>query len=143
MPVISITPTLGIDESEIQVDFVRASGPGGQNINKVATAVQLRFDVSSSPSLASDVKERVIALAGTRITTDGVLVIDARQHRTQEQNRQAAIARLIELLRRAAEPPKPRHRTRPTRASVQKRIEGKRRRGTVKRMRRWSSTGEE
>jgi len=143
MTVLSITPTLGVDESEIQIDFIRGSGPGGQNINKVSTAVQLRFDVGRSLSLSPEVKERLIGLAGNRISGEGILIIEARQHRTQEQNRRAAILRLVDLLHKAAEPPQPRYRTRPTRASVQKRLEGKRQRGTTKRMRRWSPTGEE
>jgi ribosome-associated protein len=132
---LSITPTLAIDESEIKLEFVRASGPGGQNVNKVATAVQLRFDVLNSPSLPADVRERLMRLAGSRMTEDGVLVITARQFRSQERNRQAAVERLVQLIRQAAEKPKPRRKTRPTLASKQRRLEGKRRRSQTKRMR--------
>ena len=114
---IHITPTIAIDESEIQLEFMRASKPGGQKVNKVATAVQLRFDVGNSPSLPDDVRERVVHLAGRRITRDGVLIIRAERFRTQDRNREDAIKRLIELIRKAAEKPKPRRTTRPTRAS--------------------------
>ncbi len=133
---IHITRTIAIDESEIQQEFIRASGPGGQNINKVATAVQLRFDVGNSPSLPDDVRERLIRLAGRRITGDGVLIIDARRFRMQERNRQDAIDRLVELIRKAAEKPKVRRRARPTLASKRRRLEAKRRRSETKRMRR-------
>src|SRR5499433_1576581 len=109
---LTITPTIAIDERELDERFVRASGPGGQNVNKVATAVELRFDVGSS-SLPADVKQRLVALAGSRLTGDGVLLIDSREHRTQAQNREAARARLIALLQHAARRPKPRRPTRP------------------------------
>jgi len=133
---IRITPDISIDPSEIQEKFVHSSGPGGQNVNKVATAVQLRFNVAGSPSLSDEVRSRLIGLAGKRITTDGVLLIEARRHRTQEKNRADAIDRLTELIRRAAVPPKVRRATRPTLASKQRRLESKRRRGETKKLRR-------
>ncbi len=132
---IYITRTIAIDEREIQQEFIRSSGPGGQNVNKVATAVQLRFDVINSPSLPDDVRERLIRLAGRRFTDDGLLIIDARRFRTQERNRQDAIDRLVELIRKASEKPKHRRKTRPTLASKKLRLETKRHRGETKRMR--------
>lgn len=133
---IRITPTISIDERELQFEFIRASGPGGQKVNKVATAVQLRFDVTHSPSLPNDVRERLIRLAGKRVTEDGVLVIEARRYRTQDRNRKDAIDRLISLIRKAAVPPKPRRKTKPTLASKERRLEEKRRRSEIKRQRR-------
>jgi len=133
---IHITPTIAIDESEIQQEFIRASGPGGQNVNKVATAVQIRFDARNSPSLPDGVRKRLVRLAGRRITEDGILIIDARRFRTQERNRQDAINRLVELIRKASERPKPRRKTTPTLASKRKRLEIKRLRGETKRTRR-------
>jgi ribosome-associated protein len=132
---IEITPALQIDERELQLEFVRASGPGGQNVNKVATAVQLRFDIPGSPALASDTKGRLIRLAGKRVNTDGVLLIEAKRFRTQEQNREAALQRFVELVRTALIPPKPRRKTRPTAASKAKRLDAKKAKGAVKRMR--------
>ena len=131
---IEITPSLQIDERELQIDFVRASGPGGQNVNKVATAAQLRFDVNAS-SLPEDVRRRLIRLAGNRVTTEGVLLIEARRFRTQEQNREDAVQRFVELVRKALIPPKPRKQTRPTAASKAKRIKAKKLRGDTKRLR--------
>jgi len=133
---IQVTPTLALDESELTLEFIRASGPGGQNVNRVATAVQLRFDVANSPSLTDDVRERLMRLAGRRMTKDGVLIIEARRFRTQEQNQQDAIERLVELVRQAAKKPRVRRKTRPTLASRRRRLEAKRRRSQKKRLRR-------
>jgi len=135
---IRITDTIGIEERELDERFVRASGPGGQNVNKVATAVELRFDVGAS-SLPADMKQRLIALAGSRLTGDGVLLIDSREHRTQAQNREAARARLVTLLQHAAKRPKVRRPTKPKRAAKEQRLETKRQRSDVKSMRRRSS----
>jgi len=132
---IRITEQIAIDESELAETFVRASGPGGQNVNKVATAVQLRFDVRHSPSLPHDVRIRLERLAGQRLTRDGVLVITAQRYRTQERNREDARERLIELIREAAVRPKPRRPTRPTAGSRERRIERKKHRAGVKRLR--------
>jgi len=131
-----ITSHLSINEEEIKEVFVRASGPGGQNVNKVATAVQLRFDVRHSPSLPEGVKARLIRLGGKRINEKGELVIEAKRYRTQERNRLNARERLIKLVLRAAQNPKERRKTRPTVASVERRIEGKRSHGKTKKMRR-------
>jgi ribosome-associated protein len=132
---ISVTPTIAIDEREIEENFIRSSGPGGQNVNKLATAVQLRFDVRRSPSLPDGVRERLERLAGKRLTRDGVLIITAQRHRTQERNRQDALDRLLELIREAAIVPVRRRPTRPTMGSRQRRLEGKRRRSTIKGLR--------
>jgi ribosome-associated protein len=130
-----VTPFIRIEDSEIEERFVRASGPGGQNVNKVATAVELRFDAARSPALDEATRERLRALAGNRITADGILVIDARRFRTQAANREDARARLVELIRQAAARPKRRRKTRPTAASEERRIQTKRRRSETKRRR--------
>jgi len=134
---IYINNRISINENEIHEEFIRSSGPGGQNVNKVATAVQLRFDALNSPSLPDAVRARLILLAGRKITKDGILVIKAARHRTQEQNRKDAIERLADLVKKAAAPPpKPRRETRPSRASRERRIEAKRRQSETKTMRR-------
>jgi ribosome-associated protein len=131
---IEIGPSLQIDERELQIDFVRSSGPGGQNVNKVATAAQLRFDVNAS-ALPEDLRARLIQLAGNRITSEGVLLIEARRFRTQEQNRVDAIQRFAELVRKAAVKPRPRRKTRPTQLSKEERLKEKKRRGEIKKLR--------
>jgi ribosome-associated protein len=128
---IPITATLAIDDREVEERFVRASGPGGQNVNKVSTAVQLRFDVNAS-SLPDEVKTRLVTLAGSRMTADAVLVIDAREHRTQAQNREAARERLVELIARATRRPKKRRATKPSQAAKEKRLTTKKRRAQIK-----------
>lgn len=132
---IQVTDTIALDEAELQETFVRASGPGGQNVNKVASAVQLRFDARRSPSLPDDVAVRLMKLAGSRLTQDGVIVITAQSHRSQERNREDALARLVALIRQAAEKPKPRRPTRPTLASKRRRLEAKGRRSEIKKAR--------
>jgi ribosome-associated protein len=134
--VVQITSRIAIDESEIELDFVRASGPGGEKVNRAATAVQLRFDVAGSPSLPADVRQRLVRIAGSRMTKKGVLVIDARRFRTQERNREDAIERLVRLIRTAAEQPKMRRSTRPSQAARLRRLEAKRRRSRTKQLRR-------
>jgi ribosome-associated protein len=138
---IVISPSVSIDDREIEERFVRSSGPGGQNVNKVATAVQLRFDVSTS-SLPDAIRQRLIALAGSRMTDEGVLVIEAREHRTQAQNREAARARLIAFVQRAAQQPKKRRPTKPGKAAKEKRLATKKRRGQIK-ARRQKSVGDD
>ena len=133
---IRVTADISIDEREIEESFVRASGPGGQNVNKLATAVKLRFDVRRSPSLPDEVRARLERLAGARLTRDGVLVISAQRHRTQARNRQDALDRLLDLIRRAAVAPRPRRATKPTAAARERRVEAKKRRGGLKRQRR-------
>ncbi len=135
MALIPVTDRIALDEAELDFSFVRASGPGGQNVNKVSTAVQLRFDLRNSPSIPASVRMRMVRIAGRKLTDDGVLVIDARRHRSQERNREEAVERLLEMIREAAVPPTPRRPTRPTLASKKRRLEAKGRRSGVKRMR--------
>lgn len=132
---LQVTPAIAIDDAELEERFVRASGPGGQNVNKVATAVELRFDAARSPALDDRVRQRLRALAGSRMTADGVIVIDARRFRTQAKNREDARQRLVELLRQAATPPKRRRRTAPTTASKERRLQTKERRAATKQRR--------
>lgn len=132
---IYITPTISISEAEIKEEFIHSSGPGGQNVNKVATSVQLRFDLQKCATLPADVRERLIILAGRRLTGDGILIIEAGRFRTQGANRKAALERLIALVRQASLPPRSRRKTRPTRASKERRLEGKRLRSRAKRLR--------
>ena len=135
MPRLDVTPTISIDENELDFSYARASGPGGQNVNKVETAAQLRFDVYGSSSLDERVKRRLYILAGSRLTNEGVIVIFAQSFRSQERNKADAQARLFELIATAAERPKPRIKTRPTLASKKRRVEGKVRRGETKKLR--------
>ena len=133
---IEVTSTVKIEESEIKLDFISASGPGGQNVNKVASSVQLRFDVRNSPSINLDVKERLIKLAGSRMTNEGILIIEAKRYRTQEQNRFDAIQRLITLTQKALEKPKLRKATRPSLSAKAARVDIKKKHGEIKRTRR-------
>ncbi|HEY0663740.1 MAG TPA: alternative ribosome rescue aminoacyl-tRNA hydrolase ArfB [Thiobacillaceae bacterium] len=126
---------MALDEREIEEDFVRASGPGGQNVNKVSSAVQLRFDVAHSPSLPEEVRARMMALAGRRLTHDGVLIIEAERYRSQRRNRDDALERLLALIREACEVDPPRRPTRPTRASQKRRLDSKQRHGQIKKLR--------
>lgn len=133
---IKITEKIFIDESEIEEEFIRSSGPGGQNVNRVATAVQLRFDIASSPSLPVDVRDRLLRIAGKRATEKGVLIIEARRYRSQEKNRRDAMDRLTTLITKASEKPRTRRATKPTYESKRRRLESKRQRSRIKRLRR-------
>ena len=133
---IRVTDTITLDEREISEEFVRSSGPGGQNVNKVSTAVQLRFSVAGSPSLPEEVRVRLMKLAGKRVTSEGILVIEAQRFRTQLRNRQDAIQRLVDLIRKAAEKPRLRRRTKPSAGSKERRLEAKRMRSRIKKQRR-------
>ncbi|MDD2695308.1 MAG: alternative ribosome rescue aminoacyl-tRNA hydrolase ArfB [Anaerolineales bacterium] len=133
---IEISPGVRLEESELRLEAIRASGPGGQNVNKVSSAIKLTFDVRNSATLPEEIKARLARLAGKRMTADGLLVIDARRYRTQEQNRQDALQRLVTLIEKARQEPKPRRATRPSAAVVRRRLEAKRRRALLKRARR-------
>ncbi len=137
-----ITGTIRLDEDEIRERFVRSSGPGGQNVNKVSTAVHLRFDIRNSPSLPEEVRERLVRLAGKRVTREGVLIVEAGRFRTQEQNRRDARERLIRWIRKAAEPPRHRRKTRPTVKSKERRLEEKHLRSVTKQVRKFVSPSE-
>ncbi len=136
---IEVSSSIKLDENELQYDFIRASGPGGQNVNKVATAVQLRFDVRNSPSLDPAVKARLTKLAGSRMTDEGILIIEARRYRTQEQNRFDALQRLTALLQKAGEAPRVRRPTRPSLTAKAARVSSKKKRGETKRIRQYNA----
>jgi ribosome-associated protein len=140
---IRVTPLISIAENEITLGFVRSSGPGGQNVNKVSTAVELRFDAANSLSLSDEVRTRLVKIAGNKVTNEGILIIEARRFRTQEKNRADAINRLTELIRKAAVKPGKRRKTRPTAQSREKRIKGKKLRGQVKKLRKPLNTSPE
>lgn len=133
---IHVTDSISLHENEIQLDFIRASGPGGQNINKVSSAVQLRFDIAKSSALSDDIRKRLRQISGRRMTADGKLIIEARRYRSQDRNREDAISRLVALIRKAAETPRQRRPTKPSAAAKQKRLTAKRHRGETKRRRR-------
>ncbi len=135
---VEVTSSVKIEESEIQLDFIRSSGPGGQNVNKVATACQLRWDISATPALNPEAKARLLKLAGSRATEEGVLIIEAKRYRTQEQNRLDAIARLVALVQKALVEPKLRKKTRPSRTSSAARVDEKKRRGVIKKTRQYN-----
>jgi len=133
---IHITDSISLHENEIQLDFIKASGPGGQNVNKVSSAVQLRFNAAKSSALSEDICNRLKQISGHRMTAEGMLIIEARRYRSQDRNREDAIDRLVTLIRQAAETPRPRRQTRPSPAAKQKRLTAKRHRGEIKRRRR-------
>jgi ribosome-associated protein len=138
---IEISPTIQLGDEEVEYVPLRSSGPGGQNVNKVSTAIQLRVDVLGSASMPPEVKQRLVRLAGRRLTSDGVIIIKAQQYRTQEQNRQAALDRLKHLILQASRPPRPRHKTKPSHSAILRRLESKRKRGDIKRIRRGEDIG--
>ena len=140
---IKVTPDITISEGEIQIQFIRASGPGGQHVNKTSTAVQLRFDIKNSLSLPIDIRERLLRVPDRRITADGVLVITARRFRSQDQNRQDAVQRMVDLVYKSALKPIRRRNTKPSRASIKRRLDHKRRQGVKKGMRRQISKADE